>query len=381
MDNKETNHPVCSCCGATIETDDYYTFDGNILCDDCYHSETVVCEHCGDRIWADDNAGTDSMPLCNSCYDDYYTTCECCGRIIYRDYANYDDDDDYAYCDDDDDYAYCDRCYEERQNSSIHEYNYKPDPIFYGDSKRYFGVELEIDEGGKNGDNADTLLGIGNRIAEHIYIKSDGSLSDGMEIVTHPMSLKYHKDKMPWAEIMRSAIRMDYRSHKTSTCGLHVHVNRTAFGSTREAQDECVSRVLYFVEHHWLELLKFSRRTEYQMNRWAARYGYKNSPKEILEDAKKGCNGRYACVNITNYHTIEFRMFRGTLKYNTLIATLELVDKICELATDLTDTELKSVSWSDFVGSLDDSTEPELITYLKERQLYINTPITAEEDD
>ena len=117
------------------------------------------------------------------------------------------------------------------------------------------------------------------------------------------------------------------------------------------------------------------------MNRWAARYGYKNSPKEILEDAKKGCNGRYACVNITNYHTIEFRMFRGTLKYNTLIATLELVDKICELATDLTDSELKSVSWSDFVGSLDDSTELELITYLKERQLYINTPITAEEDD
>ena len=300
MDNNETNRPVCSCCGATIETDDYYTFDGNILCDDCYRSETVTCEHCGDRIWTDDNAGSDSMPLCNSCYDDYYTTCECCGRIIHRDYANYDDEDDYAYCD---------RCYEERQQSSIHEYNYKPNPIFYGYSKRYFGVELEIDEGGKNSDNADTLLGIGNRIAEHIYIKSDGSLSDGMEIVTYPMSLRYHKEKMPWADIMRSAIRMDYRSHKTSTCGLHVHVNRTAFGSTRETQDECVSRVLYFVEHHWLELLKFSRRTEYQMNRWAARYGYKNSPKEILEDAKKGCNGRYACVNITNYHTIEFRMY------------------------------------------------------------------------
>ena len=24
MDNNETNRPVCSCCGATIETDDYY---------------------------------------------------------------------------------------------------------------------------------------------------------------------------------------------------------------------------------------------------------------------------------------------------------------------------------------------------------------------
>ena len=89
MDRNETTRSVCSCCGATIETDDYYTFDGNILCDECYHSETVTCEHCGDRIWADDNAGSDSMPLCNSCYDDYYTTCECCGRIIHRDYASY----------------------------------------------------------------------------------------------------------------------------------------------------------------------------------------------------------------------------------------------------------------------------------------------------
>ncbi len=154
MTPNETTRPVCSCCGAIIETDDYYEFDGSILCDDCYHTETVECSHCGDRIWTDDNAGSDSTPLCNTCYDDYYTTCECCGRIIHRDYANYDDEDDYAYCD---------RCYEERQNSSIHEYNYKPDPIFYGDSKRYFGVELEIDEGGKNSDNADTILGIGNR--------------------------------------------------------------------------------------------------------------------------------------------------------------------------------------------------------------------------
>ena len=56
MDRNETTRSVCSCCGATIETDDYYTFDGNILCDECYRSETVTCEHCGDRIWADDNA-------------------------------------------------------------------------------------------------------------------------------------------------------------------------------------------------------------------------------------------------------------------------------------------------------------------------------------
>lgn len=149
MDRNETTRSVCSCCGATIETDDYYTFDGNILCDECYHSETVTCEHCGDRIWADDNAGSDSMPLCNSCYDDYYTTCECCGRIIHRDYASYITP------------TATVATRNVRTVLFIHEYNYKPEPIFYGESKRYFGVELEIDEGGKNSDNADTILGIG----------------------------------------------------------------------------------------------------------------------------------------------------------------------------------------------------------------------------
>lgn len=313
------------------------------------------------------------MPLCGSCYDNYYTTCEDCGRIIHRDCANY--------VDDYDDIPYCDSCIEEHRSHSIHDYSYKPDPIFYGDSNRYFGVELEIDDGGKDSDNADELLHIGNKSGEHIYIKSDGSLSNGMEIVTHPMSLNYHKTKMPWEEVMRRAVQLDYRSHKTSTCGLHIHVNRTTFGSTREAQDECISRVLYFVEHHWLELLKFSRRTEYQMNRWAARYGYKSNPKEILEDAKKGSNGRYACVNITNWNTVEFRMFRGTLKYNTLIATIELVDKICEMANMVTDKEMTSISWSDFVSCLDDDTAPELITYLKERRLYVNSPVDEKEDD
>ena len=57
-----------------------------------------------------------------------------------------------------------------RRSHSIHDYNYKPEPIFYGDSNRYFGVELEIDDGGKDSDNADELLRIGNRSSIVIVI-------------------------------------------------------------------------------------------------------------------------------------------------------------------------------------------------------------------
>ena len=113
------------------------------------------------------------------------------------------------------------------------------------------------------------------------------------------------------------------------------------------------------------------------MTRWAARYGIKENPKATLDNAKKNYSGRYTCVNLTNYHTIEFRIFRGTLKYSTLVATLQLVNKICDVAYSLSDDEIKDMSWTTFVSGC---VEPELIEYLKERRIYINEPVDAEED-
>ena len=70
-------------------------------------------------------------------------------------------------------------------------------------------------------------------------------------------------------------------------------------------------------------------------------------------------------------------MFRGTLKLNTLIATLQLVNRVCDVAIALTDDELKTMSWTTFVSGCK---EPELIQYLKERRIYINEPVDCEED-
>ena len=122
--------------------------------------------------------------------------------------------------------------------------------------------------------------------------------------------------------------------------------------------------------------MKFSRRTQRQLERWAARYGFKEQPMEILDHAKKGYHGgRYTCVNLQNRDTIEFRMFRGTLKYNTLIATLQLVDRICNVALFLSDEQLKEMSWTTFVSGCEQS---ELVQYLKERRLYVNEPVEGE---
>ena len=63
------------------------------------------------------------------------------------------------------------------------------------------------------------------------------------------------------------------------------------------------------------------------------------------------------------------------LKLNTLLATLQLVDRICDVALYLSDEELKDMSWSTFVAGC---TQPELVQYLKERRLYVNEPVVAE---
>ena len=257
----------------------------------------------------------------------------------------------------------------------IHSYDYRPETIFYGDGPRYFGVELEIDKGGEIGSNVEQILAVENQKHDFYYCKHDGSLDDGFEIVSHPATVEYHLTQLPWKAIMAEAVSLGYRSHQACTCGLHIHISRLAFGRTAAQQEAAIARLLYFVEKHWNELLKFSRRTNRQLERWAARYGYKDTPKEMMDHTKSYHYGRYTCVNLTNTETVEIRIFRGTLKYNTFIATLQLVNRLCDVAIYLTDSELHAMSWSDFTAGI---TEPELIQYLKERRLYLNEPVESE---
>ena len=363
---------ICCHCGQEYPLENRIMVGDDALCERCANEETVICSRCGERIYRDDNAGDENTPLCQPCYDWHYTSCERCGRIIHLDDAYYEDDDE--------DDPLCYNCHTHaRRNKMIEDYYYKPEPLFRGDGPRYFGVELEIDGAGEDDASAGQIMEIANGNGlENMYCKHDGSLDDGFEMVTHPMTLEYHMKEMPWARILQEAICLGYTSHQASTCGLHVHVNRDAFGDTEEDQDEVIARILFFFESFWTELLKFSRRTPRQLERWAARYGYKDQPKELLDHAKKGYHGgRYTSVNLTNTDTIEFRIFRGTLKYNTLIATLQLLDRICDVAIYLTDDQVKAMSWTTFASGC---TQPELVQYLKERRLYVNDPVESEED-
>ena len=357
---------ICTACGEALPGDQLVEFDGQLLCPSCLRETAVLCDHCGDRIWQSESVSDNTTTLCQSCFDRHYVSCSDCGSIIHVGDA--------CYPDDDEDEPYCRSCLSRQgYHKTIHDYYYRPDPIFYGTGPRFMGVELEIDEGGENDRKAGLILDSATANGlEHLYIKHDGSLDDGLELVSHPMTLDYHLKEMPWKGILSKCRELGYVSHLANTCGLHVHISRATFGMTEDEQDKCIARVLYFFEKFWEELLKFSRRTPRQLDRWAARYGYKEQPQDILDHAKKGNVGRYTCVNLTNTDTIEFRMFRGTLKLNTLIATLQLLDRVCDVALSLSDEEVKAMSWTTFVSGCQ---APELVQYLKERRLYVNEPV------
>ena len=180
------------------------------LCERCANEEAVICSHCGERIYRDDNAGDENTPLCQHCYDRWYQSCSCCGRILHEDNVYYRSGDD--------DEPLCLTCYNrEQDHRTIQDYYYKPEPLFRGDGPRYFGVELEIDEAGEDNDSARRIMEIANSNGlENLYCKHDGSLDDGFEMVTHPMTLEYHMKEMPWAKILQEAIRLGYTSHQAT---------------------------------------------------------------------------------------------------------------------------------------------------------------------
>jgi hypothetical protein len=293
----------------------------------------IQCDGCGKYVCKDcshsDGHNTD---FCQSCYDNC-SVCEDCGCFIAEDYICYCEDDGCNYCED---------CIDNHNNNIINNYDYKPDyPDFYGEGKCYLGIELEVDKGNNCQDTASKI--IDNN--EEIYCKHDSSLDDGFDIVSHPCTLEYHMESLEWENIMKTCLDNKFKSHNAETCGLHVHISREGFGDTYEQKEMNTAKLIYIFEKFWNQIKKFSRRTEEQINQWAKNYGLIKNLEELLEDAKG--QGRYYAVNLCNSQTIEIRIFRGTLKYSSFIASLQFCQLLVDIVKKYSTQEIQNLIWED----------------------------------
>lgn len=412
-------YTTCDCCGAIVRIDDCTTVaNGDTVCEDCLDREYTLCDDCGEYHPSEDVYEVnnrhwefivgrgyvrigDSIMVCEDCLEnsDRYFQCYDCEEWHIRDRLEMSDGERYICCDcadnwrvctdcgdvipesrvywDDNDDPYCEYCYNEHRHSAIHEYGYKPRPVFgttdaNDGSTRYdgedftFGVELECDNGSNPRDAAHDIQDLTDRV----YCKHDGSLNDGYEVVTMPGTLAWHMNKFPWADIVSISRDYNFTSHDARTCGLHVHIGRKQFGKDWKEQNAAVARLILLTNAVWPEICHFSRRNG-DMH-WASRNeGFDiiragmtpaTAIDRILDRAYS--QGRYLAVNIQNDSTVELRFNRGTLKLGTIYACIQLANNLAVFAKEHTMDECINAKWDDVVHCREFD---ELTTYVNRR--------------
>lgn len=338
-----------------------------VRCDECERTFDENSEYSNLYLHTDDY----DHVYCEECYSDGYTTCEDCGEIVPVDTVLWDND-----------YPYCENCYYENGHSDddddgdnhMHDYSYKPSPHFHSadvNNNMFLGIELEIDKGGNVRSCLNDLYDISDS-EDLFYCKHDGSLNDGIEIVTHPCDLKYHLNSFPWSDVINVAREHDFKSHDAKTCGLHVHVSREAFGRNEDLQDLNIAKAIILVDRFWEELVNFSRRDYNQLERWAKKpnariYSYDTEKTAVNKMKRSSGHDRYKAINLCNSKTVEFRFFRGTLNENTLKATLEFVSNLVSYVNKAQLADVQDALWNDVAKYQE---YPELFSYLKDRNLF-----------
>lgn len=229
------------------------------------------------------------------------------------------------------------------------------------DTTLLFGAEIEVDKGGKSEEHAKKVLQIMNGedtwdSEENIYCVHDGSLTNGLEFPTQPGSLEWHKT-LPYKEMFEYLDNNGYKAHDTTTCGLHIHINRSFFG---EQEKECIGKLMYIVEKFCDEFSIFGRRD----CRYARLFGYNGEKCKELYDRCTKIRDKYKAINLLHKDTIEIRSFKGTLKYSTFINTLEFVSDLALYVKNHTEEEVENMEWSDLYNTFSD----ELKTYYDERK-------------
>lgn len=200
-------------------------------------------------------------------------------------------------------------------------------------SKRLFGCEAEIEiSGDYKKDRVPIAVELRQKVlgSDFIICKHDGSIGGtradgtggdkGFEIVTAPADLETHRKKWPLLEAYDKYKRL--RSWDTHTCGFHIHVSRESITTF------ALSRMLVFVNHpnnkQFIQKVAGRSETKY------TKYYEKKAGDALLKAKGRGTDGeRRQAINQMNPHTIEFRIFRGTINPRHILRNIEFVDAVC----------------------------------------------------
>lgn len=337
------DYAQCEDCGNWVKTDDGYFVGENddyFVCEDCFE-DYIQCEDCGhyhpsgDMYYVESGAFGGGYYVCDDCrYNGNYYVCDDCGNLFYYEDLHYDE---YH------DTNYCDNCYPYHHNELIMGYHEFDDWQVYGEHGITKGFELEIETDEQN----DVVQEIHEILDDFVVFEEDGSV-DGVEMISNPFTRDYWAKNSTQNSFKKVFKVLNEHDCGICGCGLHVHVNRTGLATDKLSQDDVIDNIIMIMETFKNELTKFSRRCKGDLREWASFLsddGEELTYKKIKD--KKRSAGRYVALNLQKGRTIEFRIFKSTMRYDEFMATLELVDNIVDIARS---GNIDGLTWNDIVN-------------------------------
>lgn len=211
----------------------------------------------------------------------------------------------------------------------VHYYSWKPSAVFwstggysttklsgrFGNRETFLGceIEVEVSQGADPYGLREAFYGNAT-LAERIYCKEDSSLNDGVELVSHPMTLA------AWQELHSLGETDLYRRLGQSgcasedTCGMHVHINRSSF---RSPSHQARFAALFLRNRDYMEELAGRSCESYA--------SFRTFPICRTIRTQDSYNCPRGAVNLGNTATIEIRMFASTCDPSRILANLETV--------------------------------------------------------
>lgn len=362
---------TCFTCAKTYKNSKFISIEGNSACVSCAKTwrlahDYIECRGCVTLINSDDAIYSDwlSSYLCNHCDEGRFFVCNDCG------YENTHD-------------VLMDHDCEDRETSyggKLHPYNYRPTPIFHGVGDYHFGIEIEIEDRDNNYEDGLDIAYDYLSANDRGYLKEDGSLSEGFEIVSHPHTLVEMQTKFPW-DLLKELQKLGFRSWNTSTCGVHVHVSKKAFWA--DTDNQCDAHEIRFMKLIYDNEEMSCRIAGRDSSRWAS---FSDKGRIIPKVKNKTqTNGRYSAINSENENTHEVRIFRGSLRPERVLCAVEFVAAAVEYTRNMKVVpKNKPLGWARFSSYITENadTYPNLFLILSEIYAKQNpVPTTQQEEN
>lgn len=277
------------------------------VCERCWNQNYRECQECHEVFDKHSVMQHNDKCLCKPCFNKSYQQCSHCSSIvpigsITRTIRS--------------NHYVCDKCFD--FFGPIELYERKPKMEFHGIPPHFLGVELEVElenaQREQRGKKAQEVVDLFPE--DFVILKEDGSITCGFEIVTQPSTVDEHIkmwnpffDKLP----------TNLKSFNTQNCGLHVHCSRKPLSLLT------IAKIVVFANHP--DNQKF---IETIAGRSTCRYCAikQKTYKGIRDGVLTQRNERYEAVNLCNKDTIEFRIFKGTLKRESFFKAVEFCDSL-----------------------------------------------------